>query len=617
MRKTFDKILKGILAFTLTFSCVATTACELLPEGLFSSGENSSSSAEETVKPEIALSKIEVTKMPNNVEYESGEIFSTEGMELTAIYSDGSRKVITEGYTYRPNGALRKSYNAIEVSYQNKKALIPITVVDKVIEGTTYTFEAEAAKLTGIVNANTYEGQELACYNIVDVAHASGGKMINNMNKAGNVISWTVHSDKATEANLFVDVAARCTKVSGVVVGWDVAFDEMYTTTINGEEVAFASMVAPKNGDGNATENGYYEICTVSTNIMLQEGENVIALMVGTAAKAGNLDNIHIKTEAVLADKTDGVKHSAGAWRESSKPTSIAEGLLTKGCTTCGKASSDETVVLPVLTSDTQFYTYELTKKATETETGLETYTYVKDGQAFTYTVALPKLSSDTTEAFAPQWIGSELFDKKNFFDPTHWTEGKQPELDSDGSIKVTSNARIDYLGKYLDGSKYSPAHSDTKHDILNGTEITYSMQVKSTGNFGVILFATSGATWTNGKNRGVFMEYNNGTITFRGANSKSGVGATSVLNNYSFTEYMRVDFVISRYVDTESSTRFAIKLYIGGQQVEMTGTNVNEEGGYTLKVNGFGGNIEFVSIDSSVMNINVPEESKYKAPTV
>ena len=48
-----------------------------------------------------------------------------------------------------------------------------------------------------------------------------------------------------------------------------------------------------------------------------------------------------------------------------------------------------------------------------------------------------------------------------------------------------------------------------------------------------------------------------------------------------------------------------------------MTGTNVNEEGGYTLKVNGFGGNIEFVSIDSSVMNINVPEESKYKAPTV
>ena len=62
------------------------------------------------------LSGIKVTKEPNKVSYTEGESFNKSGMVITASYSDGTSKEVTN-YSYEPKGALSKSTTKIIISY--------------------------------------------------------------------------------------------------------------------------------------------------------------------------------------------------------------------------------------------------------------------------------------------------------------------------------------------------------------------------------------------------------------------------------------------------------------------------------------------------------------------
>ncbi len=66
----------------------------------------------------VTLKKIEVTKSPDKITYQEGDVFEPAGMEVTATYSDGTQKKITE-YTYynEPLGPLDQS---VEVRYTEK-----------------------------------------------------------------------------------------------------------------------------------------------------------------------------------------------------------------------------------------------------------------------------------------------------------------------------------------------------------------------------------------------------------------------------------------------------------------------------------------------------------------
>lgn len=46
--------------------------------------------------------KIEVTKLPDKIDYLEGQAFDPTGMVLTAVCEDGSKREITEGFTYEP-----------------------------------------------------------------------------------------------------------------------------------------------------------------------------------------------------------------------------------------------------------------------------------------------------------------------------------------------------------------------------------------------------------------------------------------------------------------------------------------------------------------------------------
>ena len=77
------------------------------------------------------LTNIKITKMPNKTVYNEGEKFDPTGMEVTAIYSDNTRAVITN-YTYSPRGSLKTTDKKVTISYTEgnitKTAEINITV---------------------------------------------------------------------------------------------------------------------------------------------------------------------------------------------------------------------------------------------------------------------------------------------------------------------------------------------------------------------------------------------------------------------------------------------------------------------------------------------------------
>ena len=67
-------------------------------------------------KKGIVFTGIEVTEYPNNIEYLVGESFDPTGMVVTAIYSNGAKRVVTD-YTYSPTGPLAESNNSINISF--------------------------------------------------------------------------------------------------------------------------------------------------------------------------------------------------------------------------------------------------------------------------------------------------------------------------------------------------------------------------------------------------------------------------------------------------------------------------------------------------------------------
>ena len=70
-------------------------------------------------EPEVekTLSKIEITTPPTKTAYTEGEKFDKTGMKVTATYSDGTTKEVTD-YTYTPAGELKTTDTAITVSYK-------------------------------------------------------------------------------------------------------------------------------------------------------------------------------------------------------------------------------------------------------------------------------------------------------------------------------------------------------------------------------------------------------------------------------------------------------------------------------------------------------------------
>lgn len=70
---------------------------------------------------------IEITKEPNLTDYVEGERFNTEGMLVNVVYSDGSRKEITD-YTVEPDRTLKVEDTAVIITWNGMTAQVMISV---------------------------------------------------------------------------------------------------------------------------------------------------------------------------------------------------------------------------------------------------------------------------------------------------------------------------------------------------------------------------------------------------------------------------------------------------------------------------------------------------------
>ena len=96
-----------------------------------------------TVK-EPEVEKIEVTKQPNQIEYNIGASFNPTGMVITATYSDNVKQETIDsnykdkGVTWEPE-TIKANTTQVIISYKGKTATVPITVTQPALTGIIVT----------------------------------------------------------------------------------------------------------------------------------------------------------------------------------------------------------------------------------------------------------------------------------------------------------------------------------------------------------------------------------------------------------------------------------------------------------------------------------------------
>ena len=123
----------------------------------------------------VELQKIAITKEPNKKAYKVGEKFDMAGMEVTATYTDGTTKKVTN-YTYSPTGELKESNNKITVSYtegsvtKTVEQSITITASGTNSENnTTNTNNNTNNNISNNINSNTNSNEDSNTSNAVNV----------------------------------------------------------------------------------------------------------------------------------------------------------------------------------------------------------------------------------------------------------------------------------------------------------------------------------------------------------------------------------------------------------------------------------------------------------------
>lgn len=109
----------------------------------YSDGTNTFTAQQSIVVSSESVSEIKVSKNPNKMTYNEGETFDYAGMELTVVYNDGSKVVVTENFSVSHTNIpfILKSNSTetvdIEITYLDKSCTLPINVIPAEIESVT------------------------------------------------------------------------------------------------------------------------------------------------------------------------------------------------------------------------------------------------------------------------------------------------------------------------------------------------------------------------------------------------------------------------------------------------------------------------------------------------
>ena len=151
------------------------------------------------VKEPATLDRIEITKAPNKLNYTVGENFSTDGMEVTAVYSDSTTKVVTN-YSVTNGDNLQVGQNSVTISYTEgdvtKTAEQSITVTEPaapvILESIAITKAPDQVEYTVGQNFSTVGMEVTATYSDASTEVVSNYTVTNGDNLQAGQTSVTI-----------------------------------------------------------------------------------------------------------------------------------------------------------------------------------------------------------------------------------------------------------------------------------------------------------------------------------------------------------------------------------------------------------------------------------------
>ena len=391
MKLKTSKLALCVLSALLLVGCNTTTSSN---QPTTSSQENTSSVT--TSKPQSSITKnltgIEVSKMPNKVKYEEGDIFDKSGLEVKAKYSDNKDEIIKDYTIDKENSPLKLEDKEVIISYKGFTASIKITVIEKHYDLTIdslgdHIFEAEdLVPDEKWIMRDDMISQGHTNY-VVDSADSSNGKSIERYD-----INSILTLDFYANEDITLNLSAVISDSNKINLNESVIF-KIDDTTLVSDNPTF----------GMRYNNDWWNWQTALFNsVDLTKGSHSLTIKMYTARPNLDYFNFHVK--------------KYGETVEERKLTSISiETMPTKTTYNVGEVFDPTGMKIKLNYSDSTYeisedFTCDTTTPLTEETKNVE----IKHGE-FTTTVAITVINKgETISESKVIKLEAEDFDKTN-----------------------------------------------------------------------------------------------------------------------------------------------------------------------------------------------------------
>lgn len=315
------------------------------------SKENSSIKASVTVTVK-SVTSISVSGEPTKTTYNDGEAFAPAGITVTAHFSDGTTKIVSNTSCQWLDGTTRANTlstgsASVICKYGTHEAIINGITVNKVVAGTKTTITLDSTSSSG---SYAWYGWE---------ANGMKGKVYMYKNTQKNAIQM---NNKTNVCCYLYNTTAAPNNILSITIKLKEGSDK--TFEVRTSNTPFT------DGTSQPTTGKSVGTITASTNATtLKINSTDKYFSIGyTGTGACYIESIEI----LYGEETPVCDHTYGEWTITKAATTERTGLKSHSCTKCGHT---ETQVIPKVTCEHTYGDWTVTKEATETESGIKTRT--------------------------------------------------------------------------------------------------------------------------------------------------------------------------------------------------------------------------------------------------
>ena len=249
-------------------------------------------------------------------EFETGDRFVCDGLEVECVYSDGTTRVLGDGeYEVAAPDMETEGKKTVTVTYCGKTATYEINVAQPAVVRTDYRFEAEYADYGGGTTATEVCGGWVGYEDeFMQRPDGSNDECVKDMFLGeGGYIDFRIFSDKAADARISLAI--------GTSSFADYPnFDDYARIYVNGEEQVSGIVYDASLPSVGARPWWDFQTYEMSTDVRLEKGYNEISVRTygfagitlpegnnSAAAGGRNIGHIIVETDAVLTDESEAI----------------------------------------------------------------------------------------------------------------------------------------------------------------------------------------------------------------------------------------------------------------------------------------------------------------------